>query len=72
VSRRAHFLENIMFFTLTVGLPDGGYCEFATESLFKLLELAQQFGNTDIEEVEDEELFEIPRARSSASFSLCE
>jgi hypothetical protein len=52
-----------MLFTVSVDLADGGYFEFSTESILKFLQTAQMLGNTDIEEVEDEDEdddFEIP------------
>ena len=42
-----------MFFTIKVDMPEGGYFEFATESLFQLAEIAQMLGNVDI--VDDDE-----------------
>jgi hypothetical protein len=56
-----------MLFTVTVDMADNGYFEFSTESLFKLAEIAQMLGNTDVVEEEDEDddfedddLFDIP------------
>jgi len=45
-----------MFFTIKVDMPEGGYFEFATESLFQLAEIAQMMGNIDV--VDEEEEFE--------------
>ena len=44
-----------MLFTLSVDLADGGFFEFSTESILKFLQAAQMLGNTDIEEVDDED-----------------
>lgn len=49
-----------MFFTIAVDLCEGGFFEYSTESILQLLQAAQAFGNTDIEEVEDDEEYEIP------------
>jgi len=50
-----------MFFTVAVDLPQGGFFEYSTESILQFLQAVQMFGNTDIEEVEDDEdEFEIP------------
>jgi UDP-N-acetylglucosamine pyrophosphorylase len=56
-----------MLFTVTVDMADHGYFEFSTESLFKLVELAQMLGNSDIvddededEDFEDDDFMEIP------------
>jgi hypothetical protein len=55
----ALILENTMLFTVTVDMADNGYFEFSTESLFKLAEIAQMLGNTDVVKEEDDE-FDIP------------
>ena len=47
-----------MFFTVAVDLPEGGFFEYSTESILQFLQAVQMFGNTDIQEVEDDE-FEI-------------
>lgn len=44
-----------MLFTVSVDLADGGFFEFSTESILKFLQAAQALGNTDIEEVDDED-----------------
>jgi hypothetical protein len=49
-----------MLFTVTVDMADNGYFEFSTESLFKLAEIAQMLGNTDVVEEDDFEEVEIP------------
>ena len=42
-----------MFFTVAVDMGECGVFEYSTESILQLLQAAQAFGNTDIEEVED-------------------
>jgi hypothetical protein len=49
------FLELKMIFTVSVDFADGGSFEYSTESILKFLRAAQMMGNTDIEEVEDDE-----------------
>jgi hypothetical protein len=53
-----------MLFTVTVEMPENGYFEFCTESLFQLAEIAQMLGNVDVveehEDSEDEEFIDIP------------
>ena len=44
-----------MLFTVSMELADGGFFEYSTESILKFLQTAQMLGNTDIEEVEDED-----------------
>jgi hypothetical protein len=44
-----------MLFTVSVDLDDGGYFEFSTESILKVLQAAQMLGNNDIQEVDDED-----------------
>jgi len=44
-----------MLFTVSIELADGGFFEYSTESILKFLQTAQMLGNTDIEEVEDED-----------------
>jgi hypothetical protein len=44
-----------MFFTVAIDLPEGGFFEYSTESILQFLQAVQAFGNTDIEEVEDNE-----------------
>jgi hypothetical protein len=43
-----------MLFTVSIELADGGYFEYSTESILKVLQTAQMLGNTDIEEADDE------------------
>jgi len=43
-----------MFFTVAVDLPNGGFFEYSTESIMQFLQAVQAFGNTDVEEVEDD------------------
>jgi len=43
-----------MFFTVAVDLPEGGFFEYSTESIMQFLQAVQAFGNTDIQEVEDD------------------
>ena len=49
-----------MIFTVTVDMAEGGYFEFATESLFQLVEIAQMLENVDIADDEEDmsEFFE--------------
>ena len=44
-----------MLFTVSMELADGGFFEYSTESILKFLQTTQMLGNTDIEEVEDED-----------------
>jgi hypothetical protein len=50
-----YFLELKMLFTVSMELADGGFFEYSTESILKFLQTTQMLGNTDIEEVEDED-----------------
>lgn len=55
-----------MLFTVTVDLPENGYFEFSTESLFQLVKIAQMLGDLDnVDEDEDfcddeDDLVEVP------------
>lgn len=54
-----------MFFTVKVDLPESGYFEFSTESLFHLAEIAQMLGNLDVVDededfCDDEDLIAVP------------
>ena len=47
-----------MLFTVSIELADGGFFEYSTESILKILQTAQMLGNTDIEEVDEDDEFD--------------